>query len=185
MNIMIDFDKLEKVAEFKDGVLKTFGNNACGVVYAIFVGDEYYIGSSVLLFRRIRQHLSKLLYNEHYTSVLQDKFNQIKEFSVYILEDCFCSDLREREKWWINTYLPSLNGKIAARKSVRGHKIPVVISDYSFQVLKELKFIASSKGCDMNEFSISSMIAKAVEEWLDMDYPEMRGKYSGLDRLEY
>lgn len=182
---MIDFSTMKKAAEYKNGKLKFIGDNPIVVVYAILVGSEYYIGSTVLLFQRIRQHLGALRNNGHQTKTLQNKFNEVGEFSVYILEECSEYELRDKEKWWINTYLPSLNGKIAARKPKRGHKINIVLSDFSFQVLKELKFIANHKGCDMSDFSISAMVARVVEEWIDTDYPSMREKYAELDRIDY
>lgn len=48
---MIEFDKIEKVAEYKDGDLNWLEGRDINAVYVILVGDEYYIGSSHYVYR--------------------------------------------------------------------------------------------------------------------------------------
>ena len=48
---MIKFDKIEKVAEYKDGELNWLEGRDINAVYVILVGDEYYIGSSHYVYR--------------------------------------------------------------------------------------------------------------------------------------
>jgi group I intron endonuclease len=77
----------------------------CGI-YAISntLGDHVYIGQSVCLRQRKRQHLSKLSAGKHYNDRMQKCFNKYGmaacEFTV--LEYCNEAELTNREQYWID-----------------------------------------------------------------------------------
>ena len=107
---MINFQELEKVAEFKNGELNWFEGRDINAVYVILVGDEYYIGSSHYTYLRISQHLNELLKGDHHSYKLQEKFNQANGFEVYSLERGISkSELKNVEFDYIKKFNPSLN----------------------------------------------------------------------------
>lgn len=107
---MINFQELEKVAEFKNGELNWLEGRDINAVYVILVGDEYYIGSSHYTYLRIGQHLKYLLTGEHHANKFQEKFNSIQEFDVFILERGIKrSELKFVEFDYIKRFQPTLN----------------------------------------------------------------------------
>lgn len=109
---MIEFDKIEKIAEYKDGELNWLEGRDINAVYLILVGDEYYIGSSHYVYLRIQQHLKSLLYENHHSDKLQNKFNEIKALDVYVLERGIEKKyLLSREEYYIKKFNPTLNIK--------------------------------------------------------------------------
>lgn len=109
---MIEFDKIEKVAEYKDGELNWLEGRDINAVYVILVGDEYYIGSSHYVYLRMQQHLKSLLYENHHSDKLQNKFDEIKAFDVYVLERGIeKKSLLSREEYYIKKFNPTLNIK--------------------------------------------------------------------------
>jgi len=107
---MINFQELEKVAEFKNGELNWLEGRDINAVYVILVGDEYYIGSSHYTYLRIGQHLYHLKSGNHHSWKLQSKFDKTKEFEVYILERGITRNkLQSAEFEYIQRFNPSLN----------------------------------------------------------------------------
>ena len=106
----IDFSKLEKIAEYRNGELQWLEGRDINAVYVILVGDEYYIGSSHYTYLRIGQHLGELEHGHHHSQKLQDKFNEVGEFDVYSLERGIKKqELKKVEFEYIKQYRPSLN----------------------------------------------------------------------------
>ena len=107
---MINFQELEKVAEFKNGELNWLEGRDINAVYVILVGDEYYIGSSHYTYLRIGQHLNELQKGTHHSEKLQKKFYEIGEFEVYSLDRGIeRNKLQFAEKTYIRKYRPTLN----------------------------------------------------------------------------
>lgn len=115
---MINFQELEKVAEFKNGELNWLEGRDINAVYVILVGDEYYIGSSHYTYLRIGQHLDKLLKRCHHSDKLQTKFNKVGEFEVYSLHRGLKrSELTTIENKCIEQFRPSLNEKLPPKRT--------------------------------------------------------------------
>ena len=126
---MINFQELEKVAEFKDRELNWLEGRDINAVYVILVGDEYYIGSSHYTYLRIGQHLDKLLKGCHHSDKFQAKFNEVGEFEVYSLDRGIeKAKLQLVEAKYIRDYKPSLN--IASAKTKKtSHRIKELIKE--------------------------------------------------------
>ena len=80
-------------------------------VYKIenLVNGKFYIGSTVSLCRRQRQHWHELRRGDHHAVRLQAAWNKYGEdaFVVKILELCEIEDLTEKEQGWLNILQPS------------------------------------------------------------------------------
>lgn len=126
---MINFQELEKVAEFKNGELNWLEGRDINAVYIILVRDEYYIGSSHYTYLRIGQHLDKLLKGEHHSCKLQEKFNEVGEFEVYSLDRGIEKNrLQLVEQKYIQEYKPTLN--IASTKTRKTfHRIKEIMQE--------------------------------------------------------
>ena len=117
------------------------------------VNGNIYIGSSVDLIRRRKQHFIALLNNKHFNNHLQSAYNKYGEcnFEFEVIEDIdFCEDLQEklleREQYYLDLLNVDmliideihniLSGSIAKQKQVlnaiknlSNHlKIPIVLS---------------------------------------------------------
>lgn len=107
---MIDFSTLDKIAEYKNGELQWLEGRDINAIYAILVGDEYYIGSSHYVYLRIGQHLKSLLSDSHHSSKLQEKFRVVHDFDVFVLERGINNkELLHTEEYYIRKYKPTLN----------------------------------------------------------------------------
>lgn len=125
---MINFQELEKVAEFKNGELNWLEGRDINAVYVILVGNEYYIGSSHYTYLRIGQHLHHLKSGVHHSGKLQTKFNKIGEFEVYVLERGIEREkLQYREYEYIRSLKPSLNIIAGIRYSFNSANKPITI----------------------------------------------------------
>ena len=111
----IDFSKLEKIAEYRNGELQWLEGRDINAVYVILVGDEYYIGSSHYTYLKIGQHVGELEHGHHHSRKLQEKFNKVGEFDVYSLDRGIKrTELIHTEISYIQKYKPSLNSFLMA-----------------------------------------------------------------------
>lgn len=72
-------------------------------IYKIIINNKLYIGSSLDIKNRIKQHKSDLKNNRHANPKLQNAYNKYHEFKYEILEKfdfIDIKDLRIREKYW-------------------------------------------------------------------------------------
>lgn len=87
-----------------------------------------YIGSAVNMQARGSQHYHDLKNLKHTNRMLQIAWNEQidNQFSIRVLEHCHAGDMRDREQYWIDTYLterkPLYNR--ALRVPDREHKTP-------------------------------------------------------------
>ena len=73
-------------------------------VYKIVVNEEVYVGSSITIDSRWREHINQLRGNRHHNIALQRHYNKYGEDSLAfsIIEACRDEEtLREREEYWI------------------------------------------------------------------------------------
>ena len=170
---MINFQDLEKVAEFKNGELNWLEGRDVNAVYVILVGDEYYIGSSHYTYLRIGQHLDKLLKGEHHSCKLQEKFNAVEEFEVYSLDRGIeRNKLQIVEAKYIQQYKPTLNIALTNQKRNSKHRIRELIREKGYtqqEFADKLGMARESLARILNSPSYPSLLkiaeALGVEEW--------------------
>ena len=82
-------------------------NKICGIYKIVNnVNKKIYIGQSININRRFREHKSKLRYDKHINRYLQNSWNKYNEenFEFDIVEECTEDLLDDREKYWIKFY---------------------------------------------------------------------------------
>lgn len=83
-----------------------------GFIYSILNKENgrIYVGLTIDVKRRFKEHLAELRGNRHHNTHLQNAWNKYGEeaFEFNILETCDNDMLGENEKWWIN-YFDSTN----------------------------------------------------------------------------
>lgn len=134
---MINYDKLEKVGEYRNGELNiwfkpVYGKDE-GVVYLLRFGNDYYIGSSSNVKKRIYSHIQSLRSGKHSSPLVQRAFNNTTSFEVYLLMRTYnrIQNMQMAEQGFILLLNPSLNGALP-----KGSKNPFI------------EFIWKSKGED-------------------------------------
>lgn len=78
-------------------------------VYAFYINEHMYIGSSINLYSRYKEHLASLKKGNHYNNFLQrcaDKYG-IVNLKYKVLE--ICDNYVERETFYIKTLNPNMN----------------------------------------------------------------------------
>ena len=75
---------------------------SCGVYKLTSPDGRCYIGSSVWIEARLRNHWQALVNNKHYNGRLQRAWNEYKHFDFEIVERCARTELKEREQAWMD-----------------------------------------------------------------------------------
>jgi hypothetical protein len=119
----------------------------------------FYIGQSLDLATRFASHFNR---TEHESSKLGNILNYLgwENFSVHILEYCNEEDLIQRENYYIEKYLPSLNGKFSSYYSKKIHR----------NLRSILKYIQEKTRKDTNDIFIKESIKNISEGYLNNKY---------------
>lgn len=76
-----------------------------GIYKLEFMDNSFYIGRSVSVESRYKNHISTLKRGTNHSTKLQNKFNNLQHLPILlILEECSLLALKEREVYWINFY---------------------------------------------------------------------------------
>lgn len=141
-------------------------------IYHIRVGNDSYIGRAANLKVRINNHINAIFHNGNSGCwKIRKKFEEVKQFSVYVICETNKEDLDEVEKYYIQTYAPTLNTLLSPNKE-DFKPITAYISENN---IKRLDFI---KIFGMNGIEFSSR-GEIISSILDL-YFEENG-----DPLEY
>lgn len=70
-------------------------------VYKIVCGESVYVGSSIDIHKRSKEHLSRLRKGNHSNWKLQKSFSDRPDFQLMILEECGFEMLDSNERKWI------------------------------------------------------------------------------------
>jgi group I intron endonuclease len=75
------------------------------------INNKFYIGSSVNIKKRWRDHRWRLRNNKHHSPYFQNSWNAYGEesFTIEVLEECPVTDLLKREQFYIDEYTPEYN----------------------------------------------------------------------------
>lgn len=91
---------------------KLRGLDHCGI-YKLIIKDKIYIGSSLNIKKRLRQHRRELRLNIHDNAIMQNVYNKYNECFYEILEELDKTidnlELREIELKWINSFKETMN----------------------------------------------------------------------------
>lgn len=108
--------------------------------------EKFYIGSSVNLQNRKRQHYSMLKLNKHDATYLQNYYNKHGKESLifHIIEECCQEKLIQREQYYIDTLNPVFNSRKNAESNF-GHKFSEEVKQNMSNAQKEWR-----KGKDLS-----------------------------------
>lgn len=100
--------------------------------------EKFYIGSSVNLQNRKRQHYSMLKLNKHDATYLQNYYNKHGKESLifHIIEECCQEKLIQREQYYIDTLNPVFNSRKNAESNF-GHKFSEEVKQNMSNAQKE------------------------------------------------
>lgn len=113
---------------------------------------KFYIGSSVSINRRFKDHARSLKDNEHRNMCLQRAWNQYgkENFKFEILETIYdTSQLLIREKWWLNhtqCYKRNVGFNLSPNPSSPGIKNFIDLTGQKFNNLTVQKYVGKNKG---------------------------------------
>lgn len=101
---------MKKLLQYQDGVITWNLGEEENIVYLLLIGNDKYIGTTSQPRNRLNAHLGSMLKGKHQNHLIQDKFNEVGSFVIYLLEECFDVVNRyEREKYHIYKLQPTLN----------------------------------------------------------------------------
>lgn len=142
-------------------------------IYMIRIGEDFYIGRSVDLENRIMNHYNGILHRGNLgSSKARKRFEEVRQLSIYIICEAAQSELDEREKYYIDTYKPTLNVQFSARRG----KLRRLCTDITEQNMDRL-YWAKRKGLEGFEFSSNGEVIDAI---LDR-YFEENGEPEGME----
>lgn len=73
-----------------------------GIYKIEFKDSSFYIGKSSTIERRIYEHSSKLAKGLHYNILIQKKYDEYKDFTYQVLEECNIEQLTAREQGYLD-----------------------------------------------------------------------------------
>lgn len=82
-------------------------------IYCIYfeaLENKYYIGCSIDVDKRIKEHISALVRGAHHNQGLQSAYNKYGKVSCELVEECDIHKLYEREIFYIKEFNSYLNG---------------------------------------------------------------------------
>ena len=91
MNNIYTYEQISSLKGIKCGIYKITYKRS----------NQVYIGQSVDIYRRWKQHIFRDEYNSSFHSLLQ---SEPQNFIFEIVEECLPSELSEKEKFWIKHY---------------------------------------------------------------------------------
>lgn len=153
-------------------------------IYAIWFEelDKIYIGQSINIEKRIKEHEYLLKFNKHKNDLLQEVWNKSNKCEYVVLEICQSKDLDNLEIRWIkefDSYKNGLNKSIGGFSGWSGTEHHASI--YSkIQILKVFSYLYKTK-LTSKEISILTKVSKDTVDsirkgrghtWIQEDYPE-------------
>jgi group I intron endonuclease len=133
--------------------------NKCGI-YELIINKKSYIGSSLNLRDRLREHLNDLNNNNHSNKKLLNAFNKYKHIYFGIIEFCNLDILIDREEYWysIKGYYNLQNPKKTINRQCK-----IV---YKFSMNQEYleEYISSSEAARLNNIPSAVGISSACRK---------------------
>lgn len=126
-------------------------------IYEIIINKKSYIGSSINLKNRLREHLLDLKQNNHNNKKLQNAYNKYQSLTIFILEECLAENLINREEHWYNLkgYYNLQNPKKNKNSQCR------VVYKYSLDGKYLCKYNSSAEAARRNNIASSAGISAA------------------------
>lgn len=139
-----------------------------GIYKIICINNKFYIGSSVNIGVRLKDHVRLLKRNKHQNKYLQNSWNKYgeKNFRFEIIENIRdTNQLPIREKWWINNtkcYKREVGFNISKDPCSPGSERLIDLTGQKFNRLAPLKYMGKTKDgkskwlclCDCNKETI-------------------------------
>lgn len=113
------------------------------------VNDKIYIGSSINILQRIKEHIKTLKAGVHRNSYLQNHYNKYGQCLIYeVIEECEIINILEREQFYIDLFKSSI-------RKYGFNLCPTAGSQLGFKHSKETKEYWSKKRKGFKHSSIS------------------------------
>lgn len=160
-----------------------------GIYKLEFKDGSFYIGKSVNIESRYKDHKSQLLRNKSGSPKLQRKYNEVQSLpSMSIIEECSIDLLSEREVFWIDTTNATTNGLNVlhgGQDTMVGDKHPG--SKYSnskihyvMELLSQespvLTHIQIQELTGVKSTTVKDIVCGISHTWLKEEYPETYAK---------
>ena len=139
------------------------------------IGDDFYIGSSKYLYKRIQEHVTQLRRKEH-TVKIQEAFDSNKYFDVYSIEkDIDKYLLSSKEMQYIRSLNPSLNS-IMAKSDLRIKELCKAQGITQAQLAEKIGIqpVSFSQAISRNNFDMNYL--KRIADALGVTIPELFDK---------
>lgn len=162
-------------------------------IQSIVEPEKFYIGSSINIQSRKRQHFSMLKLNKHDATYLQNYYNKYGRESLvfHIIEECNQEILIQREQYYIDTLKPVFNSRKNAESNF-GHKF----SEESKQNMsnaqkqwrkgKSFETVLSTNNIDnIKELSSEGYTLQEISEKLSLSPYLIRRELKKLNLVKY
>lgn len=102
-------------------ILQSYTELMCSGIYKItnITNNKVYIGSSKVIYHRLKSHEGKLETNKHQNQHMQNAYNKYggENFVAELIERVATDNLEEKEQYYINIYKENYNKRQAFRNS--------------------------------------------------------------------
>ncbi len=104
-------------------------------IYKITISGKIYIGSSVNIELRLKQHLWELKTGNHHNKQMLKLYLSSSDFHWEVLETCNTEELQMKESFWINYHDSHRNGLNMTDDTSR--KLPITVNMLKFKSINK------------------------------------------------
>ena len=156
-----------------------------GIYKLIFDNDDFYIGRSVNIEDRYKDHISLLSRLKHPSSKVQKAYNSYGRPKLEILEGCSISNIKDREAYWIskeNATILGLNVCEGGDDILVGEKHPMARYT-NLQILEAVRLLAAStpvlshkevsERSGITDAVVKDLVSEKTHVWVKEEHPEL------------
>ena len=157
--------------------------NKSGIYKLTFSNGSFYIGRSISIQSRFKDHLNTLKAHKHHNHKVQEAYDSYGSPELFILEECSSDVQNAREVYWIaqfNSTVDGLNTSPGGEDILQGDKHPC--AKYSnLQVLTVVKLLGSinpimshkeiSDITGVGDATVKDIVCERSHLWVKEQYP--------------
>lgn len=154
----------------------------CGIYKLTFPSGNFYIGKSVDIEKRWRQHWENLSKGKH-TRAMQAEFERYGDYTQEIMLECHEDHIDIVEETYISWYSPTLNGTKGTDRMSRLENmehLPILMEYFNMSTLEHIVELHNGKG-KIAKLKEDLLVKKSIHDELELEYEASQADLLGTE----